>query len=28
MKALDEALAPGNVSGKRYNDRIMSTIDR
>jgi aryl-alcohol dehydrogenase-like predicted oxidoreductase len=28
MKALDEALAPGKVAGKRYNDTIMSTIDR
>ncbi len=28
MKALDEALAPGKVSGKRYNDTIMATIDR
>ncbi|MBW9050941.1 aldo/keto reductase [Rhizobium mesosinicum] len=28
MKALDAALAPGNVSGKRYNDTIMATIDR
>ncbi|MEK1903001.1 MAG: aldo/keto reductase [Rhizobium sp.] len=28
MKALDEALAPGKISGKRYNDTIMSTIDR
>jgi aryl-alcohol dehydrogenase-like predicted oxidoreductase len=28
MKALDQALAPGKVSGKRYNDTIMSTIDR
>ena len=28
MKALDDALAPGKVSGKRYNDRIMATIDR
>ncbi|MBB3594134.1 aryl-alcohol dehydrogenase-like predicted oxidoreductase [Rhizobium sp. BK529] len=28
MKALDEALAPGKVSGKRYNDTIMTTIDR
>lgn len=28
MKALDEALAPGKVSGKRYNETIMSTIDR
>ena len=28
VKALDEALAPGKVSGKRYNDSIMKTIDR
>ncbi|HEX4046510.1 MAG TPA: aldo/keto reductase [Elusimicrobiota bacterium] len=28
MKTLDEALAPGKVSGKRYADRIMTTIDR
>ena len=28
MKALDAALAPGNVAGKRYNDRVMVTIDR
>jgi aryl-alcohol dehydrogenase-like predicted oxidoreductase len=28
MKALDEALAPGKVSGKRYNDRMAATIDR
>jgi aryl-alcohol dehydrogenase-like predicted oxidoreductase len=28
MKALDDALAPGKVSGKRYADRIMKTIDR
>lgn len=28
IKALDEALAPGKVSGKRYNDTIMVTIDR
>jgi aryl-alcohol dehydrogenase-like predicted oxidoreductase len=28
VKALDEALAPGKVAGKRYNDMIMSTIDR
>lgn len=28
MKALDEALAPGKVAGKRYNETIMSTIDR
>ncbi len=28
MKALDDALAPGKVSGKRYPDWIMATIDR
>ena len=28
MKVLDEALAPGKVSGKRYADWIMATIDR
>ena len=28
MKMLDEALAPGKVSGKRYADWIMATIDR
>jgi aryl-alcohol dehydrogenase-like predicted oxidoreductase len=28
MKALDAALAPGNIAGKRYNDRVMVTIDR
>jgi aryl-alcohol dehydrogenase-like predicted oxidoreductase len=28
MKALDDALAPGTVSGKRYADWIMATIDR
>ncbi|HEY0257339.1 MAG TPA: aldo/keto reductase [Candidatus Methylacidiphilales bacterium] len=28
MKALDEALAPGKISGPRYNERIMSTVDR
>jgi aryl-alcohol dehydrogenase-like predicted oxidoreductase len=28
MKMLDHALAPGNVSGKRYADWIMATIDR
>jgi aryl-alcohol dehydrogenase-like predicted oxidoreductase len=28
MAALDAALAPGKVSGKRYNDRVMVTIDR
>jgi len=28
MKRLDDALAPGKVSGKRYPDWIMATIDR
>lgn len=28
MKALDNALAPGKVSGKRYPDWVMATIDR
>ena len=28
MKALDDALAPAKVSGKRYSDRMMTTIDR
>ena len=28
MKMLDDALAPGKVSGKRYADWIMATIDR
>ncbi|MGB8683739.1 MAG: hypothetical protein WCD12_12715 [Candidatus Binatus sp.] len=28
MKSLDDALAPGKVSGKRYADWIMATIDR
>jgi aryl-alcohol dehydrogenase-like predicted oxidoreductase len=28
MKALDAALAPGKVSGKRYNDTMIKTIDR
>jgi len=28
MKVLDDALAPEKVSGKRYGDRIMATIDR
>lgn len=28
MQALDAALAPGNVSGPRYNPATMSTIDR
>lgn len=28
MKVLDDALASGKVSGARYNERIMATIDR
>ncbi|AIQ57186.1 aldo/keto reductase [Paenibacillus borealis] len=28
MKRLDDALAPGTISGQRYPDWIMSTIDR
>lgn len=28
MQALDAALAPGKVSGERYNERIMAIIDR
>jgi len=28
MKDLDEALAPGKISGKRYTERMMATIDR
>jgi len=28
MNALDDAMAPGKVSGKRYADWIMATIDR
>ena len=28
MKTLDDALAPGKVSGKRYADWILATIDR
>ena len=28
MQRLDAALAPGKISGKRYNDTIMATIDR
>lgn len=28
MKRLDEALAPGTISGQRYPDWIMATIDR
>lgn len=28
MQQLDAALAPGKISGKRYNEAIMATIDR
>jgi aryl-alcohol dehydrogenase-like predicted oxidoreductase len=28
MKQLDDAMAPGRVSGPRYNPRVMATIDR
>ena len=28
MKALDDALAAGNVAGLRYNERMMATVDR
>lgn len=28
MQALDAALAPGKVAGPRYNERVMTTIDR
>ena len=28
MKTLDDALAPGKVSGQRYADWMMATIDR
>jgi aryl-alcohol dehydrogenase-like predicted oxidoreductase len=28
MKVLDDALAPGSVSGPRYNERMMSMVDR
>jgi aryl-alcohol dehydrogenase-like predicted oxidoreductase len=28
IKRLDDALAPGAISGKRYSDRMMTTIDR
>jgi aryl-alcohol dehydrogenase-like predicted oxidoreductase len=28
MKAIDDTLAPGKVSGQRYADWIMATIDR
>ncbi len=28
MQALDEALAPGKISGARYNERLIVTVDR
>jgi len=28
LKALDDCLAPGKVSGKRYNEKMITTIDR
>lgn len=28
MNALDEALAPGTISGPRYNEKLMATVDR
>jgi aryl-alcohol dehydrogenase-like predicted oxidoreductase len=28
MKALDDAMSPGKISGQRYADWIMKTIDR
>jgi aryl-alcohol dehydrogenase-like predicted oxidoreductase len=28
MKLLDEALAPGKISGPRYNEKMMATVDR
>jgi len=28
MKALDDALAPERISGPRYNEKLMATIDR
>jgi aryl-alcohol dehydrogenase-like predicted oxidoreductase len=28
MGQLDAALAPENIAGPRYNDRLMSTVDR
>ncbi|HUA79426.1 MAG TPA: aldo/keto reductase [Dyella sp.] len=28
MKALDDALAPGKISGPRYNERMMALVDR
>jgi aryl-alcohol dehydrogenase-like predicted oxidoreductase len=28
MNSLDDAMAPGKVSGKRYADSVFTTIDR
>jgi aryl-alcohol dehydrogenase-like predicted oxidoreductase len=28
MKALDDALASGKVSGPRYSEKMMATVDR
>ena len=28
MAALDAALAPGRISGARYNERLMVAVDR
>jgi hypothetical protein len=28
MKVLDDALAPSNIAGPRYNERMMSMVDR
>ena len=28
LKALDEALTPDKVSGLRYNEKLMATVDR
>jgi hypothetical protein len=28
MAQLDEALSPEHVAGPRYNERMMSTVDR
>jgi hypothetical protein len=28
MAALDEALAPGKISGPRYTERAMAMVDR
>ena len=28
VRTLDDALAPGKISGQRYNERLMVTVDR